>query len=101
MRRLGGFVRLVHPFPSLLDAAVTGVIAAIAGGSPAACVRLAIAMFCLQAAIGSVNDIMDAAADTDRKLGKPIPAGTVDPSAARLVAAAALAAGLEIGRAHV
>lgn len=96
MRRLGGFVRLVHPFPSLLDAVVTGAIAAIAGGSPVICLRLAIAMFCLQAAIGTVNDIMDAAADTDRKLGKPIPAGTVDPSAARLVAAAALAVGLAL-----
>jgi 4-hydroxybenzoate polyprenyltransferase len=94
VRRLGGFVRLVHPFPSLLDAAITGIIAAIAGGSPADCVRLAIAMFCLQAAIGTVNDIVDSAADEGRKLGKPIPAGTVAPSAARLVAAVALLVGL-------
>jgi 4-hydroxybenzoate polyprenyltransferase len=94
VRRLGGFVRLVHPFPSLLDAILTGAIAAIAGGTPAVCARLAVAMLCLQAAIGAVNDIVDAAADADRKPGKPIPAGTVDPSAARLVAATALVTGL-------
>jgi 4-hydroxybenzoate polyprenyltransferase len=96
VRRLDGLVRLVHPFPSLLDAVVTGVIAAMAGGSPTVCLRLAIAMFCLQAAIGTVNDIVDVAADKDRKVGKPIPAGAVDPSVARLVAAGALALGLAL-----
>jgi len=96
VRRLGGVIRLVHPFPSLLDAAVTGVIAAIAGGSPAVCVRLAVAMFCLQAAIGTVNDMVDAVADGDRKLGKPIPAGRVGVATARLVAVVALAVGLAL-----
>ena len=66
----------------------------IAGGAPAVAVRLALAMFCLQAAIGSANDLRDVEADRGRKPGKPIPAGLVAPSTARAILAVALVLGV-------
>ncbi len=94
MSRVGGFIRLLHPFPSLLDAVVTGAIALIAGGPPMTALRLAVAMFCLQIAIGTANDIVDADADKERKPHKPIPGGQVSPDEARVVFALALVLGL-------
>ena len=75
--RVAGLVRLTHPFPSLLDGAATLAIALLAGGAVPTAARLAIAMVCLQAAIGAVNDIVDAPRDAGRKPGKPIPAGLI------------------------
>lgn len=51
-------------------------------------------MFCLQAAIGSANDLCDVEADRGRKPGKPIPAGLVAPSVARAILVVALVLGL-------
>lgn len=94
--RVGGFVQLVHPFPSVLDGVVTGAIALIAGGPVEVGARLGVAMFCLQAAIGTANDIVDAPADKDRKLGKPIPAGLVGVAGARAILGLALLVGLAL-----
>jgi 4-hydroxybenzoate polyprenyltransferase len=96
--RLAGLVRLTHPFPSLLDGAVTAAFAILAGANPATTGRLAVAMVSLQAAIGALNDLVDAPRDAGRKPGKPIPAGLVSPGAARVVtvAAAALGVGLSL-----
>ncbi len=90
LRRVAGLVRLTHPFPSLLDGAATLAIALLAGGDQPTGARLAIAMVCLQAAIGAVNDVVDAPRDAG-KPGKPIPAGLVP---APLAAGVALGAGL-------
>jgi 4-hydroxybenzoate polyprenyltransferase len=87
-------VRLVHPFPSILDGVVVAVIAIVAGGVPLDAVRLGVAMTALQASIGTLNDLVDAPRDAGRKPGKPIPAGTVSIGAARSVAAGAAAVGL-------
>ena len=55
-------------------------------------------MVSLQAAIGALNDLVDAPRDAGLKPGKPIPAGLVSPATARLVvlAGAALGIGLSL-----
>jgi 4-hydroxybenzoate polyprenyltransferase len=70
------------------------VIAALAGGPLAVVGRLALAMLALQAAIGALNDVVDAPRDAGLKPGKPIPAGLVSPRAGALVAASAAALGV-------
>lgn len=97
-RRLAGLVRLTHPFPSLLDGAATAAFALLAGGTPATAGRLGIAMVSLQAAIGALNDLVDAPRDAGLKPGKPIAAGLVSPASARLVVlgGAALGVGLSL-----
>jgi 4-hydroxybenzoate polyprenyltransferase len=92
--RLIAAVRLVHPFPSLLDGAVVAVIALVAGGGLPMALVLGVSMTCLQFAIGAVNDIVDAPFDEGIRLGKPIPDGVVSPGRARLVAVAAATIGL-------
>jgi 4-hydroxybenzoate polyprenyltransferase len=89
-----GLVRMVHPFPSLLDAVVTGVIVLIAGGAPAVAARLGVAMFAMQAAIGTANDLVDEPLDRGRKTGKPLPRGLVGRRLATAVFAGSLTIGL-------
>ena len=61
-------------------------MAVLAGGAPDQVVRLGVAMTALQLGIGTVNDLVDAPRDAGRKAGKPIPAGLVSPTGARLLA---------------
>jgi 4-hydroxybenzoate polyprenyltransferase len=97
--RLIGFVRLGHPFPSLLDGVATTAIAALAGADPWAAVRLGASMVALQVSIGALNDVLDARADAARKPGKPIPAGMIGEDGGRAVAVAAAAIGLSLATA--
>jgi 4-hydroxybenzoate polyprenyltransferase len=90
----GVVLRLVHPFPSLLNGVVVLALASIAGGAPSVAIRLAVAMTLLQMAIGAFNDVADAAADRDHVPPKPIPSGVVSAGAARLVGISTAAAGL-------
>jgi 4-hydroxybenzoate polyprenyltransferase len=53
-------------------------------------------MFCLQASIGSTNDVVDAAADRRAKPAKPIPAGLVARRTAGVVAVVAGFGGLAV-----
>ena len=62
-RTLGGLIRLVHPFPILLDGVATGAVAILAGGDYWIAVRLGLAMLALQASIGALNDLLDAPLD--------------------------------------
>ena len=93
-RRLGGAIRLTHPFPSLLDGLATAAFALLAGGDAPTALRLGVAMTCLQASIGILNDVIDAPHDAGHKPGKPIPAGLVARSAARVGAVGAAVIGL-------
>ena len=79
-------IRLVHPFPSLLNGLVVLGIAWIAGGPPSTALRLALAMTLIQFAIGTTNDLADAARDADRIPVKPIAAGLVQPRSAAVAA---------------
>jgi 4-hydroxybenzoate polyprenyltransferase len=92
--RIGGLVRVAHPFPSTLDALVTGVLATVAGASPGVALRLAIAMLVIQAGIGAANDVVDASSDAAAKPSKPIPDGLVSRTEATVAAGLFAGAGL-------
>jgi 4-hydroxybenzoate polyprenyltransferase len=94
--RLTGWVRLTHPFPSLLDGLATAAIALVAAGEAPAAVRLGISMTALQASIGILNDVVDAPRDAGHKPSKPIPAGLVDPGRARVGLLVAAGVGLAL-----
>ncbi len=94
LARVGGLVRLTHPFPCLLDGLVVGIVAAIAGADLATAVRLGLAMTSLQASIGSLNDVVDAPRDVGRTPAKPIPGGLVSLRAAWLTVAVAAVLGV-------
>ena len=86
-------LRLVHPFPSVLDGAATAAIGAAAGGAPATALRLGLAMILIQFAIGATNDVVDAPFDRGRP-AKPVAAGVVSPRTATAVAIGCALAGL-------
>jgi 4-hydroxybenzoate polyprenyltransferase len=92
--RLDGRIRLTHPFPSILDGLVAGLVAFIAGRDPLEAGRLGLSMVLLQMSIGIVNDLIDAPRDGGRTPPKPIPSGLVSPASARTAAAAAALAGV-------
>jgi 4-hydroxybenzoate polyprenyltransferase len=94
--RAAALVRLVHPFPSILDAVATGALALIAGGGPAAAGSLALSMLAIQLSIGATNDVADAARDALSRPAKPIPSGAVAIGVARSVAVVAAAIGLAL-----
>jgi 4-hydroxybenzoate polyprenyltransferase len=94
--RLIGLLRLVHPFPSILDGIVSSAFALVAGGGPRDALGLGLAMVLLQGGIGATNDIVDAPRDSGYKPNKPIPAGLVSPRAAMLVAVTGFAAGVAL-----
>jgi len=87
-------LRLVHPFPSLLDGAVVAVIALVGGGGLTVAATLGASMVLLQFAIGTLNDIVDAPADRVSRVDKAIPGGLVSIQKARGIAVACAAAGL-------
>jgi 4-hydroxybenzoate polyprenyltransferase len=71
-------------------------IAGVAGADPPVALRLGVAMTALQASIGALNDAVDAPRDAGHKPGKPIPAGLVSGTVARVVVVAAAAIGLAL-----
>jgi 4-hydroxybenzoate polyprenyltransferase len=91
-----GLLRVVHPFPSLLDGLVVLVVALVAGGEPAVAVRLGLSMTLIQFAIGALNDLVDAPRDAGRKAGKPIPAGLVTAATAHGLIVGCAALGLAL-----
>lgn len=94
-----GVVRLVHPFPSLLDGLVVALVALVAGALPPQAVALGLSMTFLQFAIGALNDVVDEPRDLGRKPGKPLPAGLVTSRTARAVAGACALIGLSLAAA--
>ena len=94
-----GWLRLGHPFPSVLDGLVCGAVAILAGAEPGlAAAHCRLAMILLQLGIGITNDLVDAPADAGRKPGKPIPAGLVGRGTARAVAIGAFGLGIVLRR---
>src|SRR2546423_1410638 len=81
-RRLLGAFRLLHPFPTLMNALATTLFASLAaGGWPGWGVglRLAGTMLAAQSAIGIANDYADRALDRATKPHKPLAAGLGSP----------------------
>lgn len=93
-RRLTGLVRLVHPFPSLLNGVIAAAVALVAGGGWVTSLRLGLAMVALQFSIGTLNDLLDADRDVGRAPSKPIPGGSVSVRTARFVWAGTAVVGL-------
>jgi 4-hydroxybenzoate polyprenyltransferase len=87
-------VTVVHPFPSALDAAVTAVVAVLAGAPALGAATLGAAMLLLQFAIGAVNDWADAPGDTRSRRSKPIVAGLVPRAGALAIGGVCAALGL-------
>ncbi len=81
-----GWLGILHPFPSLLVAALVGVLAALAGGTPMTIATLALAMLGFQVSIGATNDLADLPRDRASDTRKPLPAGQVTVGQARIVA---------------
>ena len=89
-----GLVRLVHPFPSALDAAVTLALALLAGATSGRAALLGLAMLAIQFSIGASNDVLDAPADALAGRAKPVVDGRISPRVALGVAAFTGPAGL-------
>jgi 4-hydroxybenzoate polyprenyltransferase len=87
-------LRVVHPFPSLLNSALVLALALVARGVPATAAVLAIGMLGLQLCIGATNDLLDADLDAQAKPWKPIPSGLISAPTVRLVALVAAGIGL-------
>lgn len=89
-------IRILHPFPSLLVATLTVVLAVIA--DPDAdrflYLQLGLGMLLFQLAIGITNDIADIDVDRASKPWKPLVSGTLSRQTAVLLAAACAGAGL-------
>src|SRR5688572_15846991 len=66
LARAAAFIRLVHPFPSLLDGVVVAAVAIAAGADSARALGLGLSMTALQVSIGALNDIHDAPDDAGR-----------------------------------
>src|SRR4051794_2853509 len=90
-------LRVLHPFPSLLNAALVLALAVVAGAAPSVAAVLAIGMLGIQFCIGTVNDIVDVDLDSRTKSWKPIPAGLVSVNAARSIAVVATVVALVAG----
>jgi 4-hydroxybenzoate polyprenyltransferase len=94
-------LRVVHPFPSLFNAALVAALALVAlsragdvTGGLTVVALLALGMLGIQFAIGALNDFVDAPFDAVSKPAKPIPRGLVAPRTAGAVAVLAGGVGL-------
>lgn len=92
--RLNGFLRIVHPFPSALDAVAATAIALVAGAEPALAARLAVAMLGFQFAIGVTNDLADAPSDRVSHPRKPLATGVLSSRDAAGVLVVVLSVGI-------
>jgi decaprenyl-phosphate phosphoribosyltransferase len=79
-------LRLVHPFPSLVNTLLVFGLASLAGAGASRATLLAAGMLGLQFCIGTVNDLFDERIDRLAKPWKPIAASLVSRRAATGVA---------------
>ena len=94
IRAVAGLARLVHPFPSTLDAAVTIALALLAGASEGRALLLGASMLAIQFSIGAFNDLLDLQADAVASRSKPLVDGRVGARPALGVGTACGVAGL-------
>lgn len=93
-RGVVGLARLVHPFPSALDAVVTLGLALLARAPADRAALLAMAMLSIQFSIGALNDLLDSPADAIARRAKPLVEGKIRVRAAGAVVAVTGATGL-------
>lgn len=94
-----GAVRIIHPFPTLLNVAATAALAFVAaGGTPAGdvLVRMLLVMLCAQSAIGVTNDLFDRELDAQTKPWKPLVSGAVSERGAVMLDAGLIGAAIVI-----
>lgn len=94
-RSAAGAVRIVHPFPTLLNVAVTAGLAVVAADGipePSTLGRMVIVMLFAQSAIGVTNDLFDRDLDAKTKPWKPLVSGAVRPATATGMALGLIAA---------
>lgn len=94
IRAVAGLARLVHPFPSALDGAVTVALALLAGASSGRALLLGASMLAIQLSIGAFNDLFDLPADMVAGRSKPLVDGRVGARPALGVGIACGLAGL-------
>ena len=87
-------LRVVHPFPSILNTALVVAVAVVAGAQPTTTIVLGVGMLGIQFCIGAVNDLSDQALDARSKPWKPIPSGLISVRTTRWIAALSAAAAL-------
>jgi 4-hydroxybenzoate polyprenyltransferase len=87
-------LRVVHPFPSFLNAGLVGALAYFAAADLGRALALAGGMLGMQFAIGATNDVVDRERDRMTKPSKPIPAGLISLRTAATVALLSAAVGL-------
>jgi 4-hydroxybenzoate polyprenyltransferase len=93
-------LRLIHPFPTLLNAVASVLLAMVAvDGWPGTgmAARLALTMLFAQSAIGIVNDCVDHRLDASAKPWKPLPSGAISLSWARRLGALSIVLALITG----
>jgi len=91
---MGGILRVVHPFPSALDAVAAAAIALVAGAEPTVAARLGLGMLGFQFTIGVANDLADEPSDRRTHPRKPLAAGMLVRREAAGVLFVALSFGL-------
>ncbi|MEX2226098.1 MAG: UbiA family prenyltransferase [Dehalococcoidia bacterium] len=93
-------LRIIHPFPTLLNVAATAGLAFVAAdGAPDASrlVRMMLLMLFAQSAIGTTNDLFDRELDARTKPWKPLVAGVIRPEMATALLIALVAATAILG----
>ena len=94
--RVARRLAILHPGPSLLAAAASGGLAAVAGAEAIDVLLLVLGMLGFQTSIGALNDVADAPRDRMVRSDKPIPAGLVSVPVALVIAAVGAAVGLVV-----
>ncbi|HVA19926.1 MAG TPA: UbiA family prenyltransferase [Solirubrobacteraceae bacterium] len=90
-------LRLIHPFPTLMNALATGGLAELATRGRASVWTVAwlmLTMLAIQSTIGIVNDLRDRTLDVRSKPAKPLVRGTVSVHTARFAAVVTLLAAI-------
>lgn len=93
MTNLPALVRLAHPLPTALNAAVAAGLTLVAGGRSDQAALAAITMLGVHTSIGALNDLLDRRTDLGR-VEKPLATGEVSERTARTVIATGAAIGL-------
>lgn len=93
MTNLPALVRLAHPLPTTLNAAVAAGLTLVAGGLVDQAALAAITMLGVHTSIGALNDLLDRRTDLGR-VEKPLATGEVSERTARTVIATGAAIGL-------